>query len=151
MPDWLHRLLEDEEKQRLEDAPSRIICLLSKLLEQDPDVESAYFCHSAVCYIGKIKSKGKDEGNHFCGYHNIQMLASYVIATGRQSLEEFMEGIPTICKIQNIIEEAWDQGFNEFGRVQTGGIKGTRKHIGTPEVRAFNFTSYCRGTSLRCL
>lgn len=135
MPDWLHRLLKDEEKQHLEDAPSRIIYLLSKLLEQDLDVESAYFCHSAVPYIGKIKAKGKDEGNNFCGYRNIQMLVSYVVVAGGQSLEDFMDGIPTIYKIQNIIEEAWNQGFNEPGRVQTGGIKGTRKHIGTPEVR----------------
>lgn len=35
-----------------------------------------------------------------------------------------------------MIEEAWDQGFNESGRVQTGGIKSTRKHIGTPEAQA---------------
>lgn len=137
MPDWLHRLLEDEEKQHLEDASSGIICLLSKLLEQDPEVESAYFCHSAVCYIGKIGSKGKDEGNDFCGYHNIQMLASYVVATRVAGLEEFTDGVPTIYKIQDMIEEAWDQGFNESGRVQTGGIKGTRKHIGTPEVCPF--------------
>lgn len=35
-----------------------------------------------------------------------------------------------------MIEDAWDQGFNESGRVQTGGIRGTRKHIGTPEAQA---------------
>ena len=138
MPDWLHRLLEDEEKQHLEDAPSQIISLLSNLLEQDPDVESAYFCHSAVRYIGKIKTKGKDEGNHFCGYHNIQMLVSYFLASREQGLEEFAGAIPTIAEIQDMIEEAWDQGFNESGRVQTGGIKGSRKHIGTPEVCAIN-------------
>lgn len=148
MPDQLYRLLDDEEKQHLEDAPSRIILLLSKLLEQDPDVESAYFSHSAVCYIGKIKFKGKDEGNDFCGYHNVQMLASYLVATRVAGLEEFADGIPTIYKIQDMIEKAWDQGFNESGRVQTGGIKRTRKHIGTPEVWAYCFTSCCRGTSL---
>lgn len=134
MPDWLYRLLDDEEKHHLEEAPSGITGILSKLLGQDRDVGSAYLCHTAVRYVGKIKVKSKDEGNDFCGYHNIQMLLSYVIATRAQGLEGFADGIPTIWEIQHMIEEAWDQGFNESGRVQTGGIKGTRKHIGTPEV-----------------
>ena len=134
MPDWLYRLLEDEEKHHLEGAPSGFTSILGKLLEQDRDVESAYLCHTAVHYIGKIKVKGKDEGHDFCGYRNIQMLLSYLTATRAQGLEGFADGIPTIWEIQHMIEEAWDQGFNESGRVQTGGIKGTRKHIGTPEV-----------------
>ena len=33
-----------------------------------------------------------------------------------------------------MIEQAWDMGFNSSGRIETGGIKGTRKYIGTPEV-----------------
>ena len=139
MPDWLYRLLEDEEKHHLEHAPSRITSILSKLLEQDPDVEFAYICHTDVRYIGKIKVKGKDEGNDFCGYHNIQMLLSYVNAARTQGLEGFANEVPTIREIQHMIEEAWNQGFNESGRVQTGGIKGTRKHIGTPEVCRVSF------------
>ncbi|KAK4984079.1 hypothetical protein LTR50_006821 [Elasticomyces elasticus] len=35
-----------------------------------------------------------------------------------------------------MIEQAWDLGYNKFGRDQTGGIRGTRKYIGTPEVEA---------------
>lgn len=42
--------------------------------------------------------------------------------------------IPTIFEIQDWIEEAWDFGINAAGRVETGGIKGTRKYIGTPDV-----------------
>ncbi len=139
MPDWLFRLLEDEEKQHLQNAPSGIIGILAKLLEQDADVEVAYLCHSAIRYVGKIKARSKDEGNSFCGYHNIQMLFSYIIAANPQSLESSDSGVPTILELQDMIEAAWDQGFNEVGRVQTGGIKGTRKHIGTPEVCAMRF------------
>ena len=137
MPDWLHRMLEDGEEQHLQDAPRRIVDILQKLLEQDRDVESAYLCNSAVRYIGKIKVGGKNEGNDFCGYRNIQMLFSYMIASKLQGLEDFADRIPTIFEIQDIVEDAWGQGFNESGRVQTGGIKGTRKHIGTPEVCVF--------------
>ncbi len=34
-----------------------------------------------------------------------------------------------------MIESAWDKGINDTGRIETGGIRGTRKYIGTPEVR----------------
>ena len=139
MPDRLVRLLEEREKQHLEYAPSRIIGILSKLLEQDRDVESAYLCHSAVRYVGKIKSKGENEGNNFCGYRNIQMLVSYVLCAMVTNAVKFPNGVPTIWEIQNTIEEAWSLGFNESGRVQTGGIIGTRKHIGTPEVCTVHF------------
>ena len=35
-----------------------------------------------------------------------------------------------VSKLQN----AWDLGINAQGRLETGGIRGTRKYIGTPEV-----------------
>lgn len=150
MPDWLYRLLEDEEKQHLENAPSEILDILGKLLEQDRDVVTAYLCHSGVRYIGKVKVKFRDEGDNFCGYHNIQMLVSHAIVTKAQGLEIFADAIPTIWGIQDLIEEAWDQGFNESGRIQTGGIKGSRKHIGTPEVcRVFLIAGCCKGSAWR--
>lgn len=139
MPDWLYRLLEDEEKLHLENSLPGISDVLRKLLAQNQDVETAYLCHSAVRYIGKINIKGKDEGNNFCGYRNIQMLSSYIVATKPEFLKPFGDAIPTIWAMQDMIEEAWDHGFNESGRVETGGIKGTRKHIGTPEVGRTSF------------
>ena len=155
MPDRLLRLLEESEKQHLEDAPSSITGVLGKLLERDQNVEYAYLCHPAVCYIGKIKSKGENEGNNFCGFRNIQMLVSYVLCAMVTNAVKFPNGIPTIWEIQNTIEEAWSLGFNESGRVQTGGIIGTRKHIGTPEVCAVHFDlqllwGYCSASLDRC-
>lgn len=50
--------------------------------------------------------------------------------------EHFEGTLPSIFRIQDLIEAAWDLGYNSNGRVETGGIKGTRKYIGTPEVRA---------------
>ena len=134
MPDWLYRMLGEREKQHLKDAPRGILDVLHSLSEQEQNVESAYLCSSAVRYIGKIQLRGKDEGNVFCGYRNIQMLFSYVVAAKLQGLEHLADNIPTIGTMQDMIEDAWDQGFNESGRIQTGGIKATRKHIGTPEV-----------------
>lgn len=42
-----------------------------------------------------------------------------------------------MLELQDMIERAWDMGFNSHGRIVTGGIRGTRKHIGTSEVSEF--------------
>lgn len=64
------------------------------------------------------------------------MLVSYIIGAGASGVERFSDSIPTIFQIQGLIEAAWDQGINAQGRIETGGIRGTRKYIGTPEVQA---------------
>ncbi|XP_033117128.1 zinc finger-containing ubiquitin peptidase 1-like [Anneissia japonica] len=49
--------------------------------------------------------------------------------------------MPSISKIQQLIEKAWEEGYDEQGREQLGGkIYNTRKWIGATEVMAF-FTS----------
>lgn len=70
----------------------------------------------------------------FCGYRNIQMMISFIRNTKSDGFEHFMENIPSILKLQDAIETAWDSGINDFGRIETGGIRGTRKFIGTSEV-----------------
>jgi hypothetical protein len=74
----------------------------------------------------------------FCGYRNIQMLTSNIIAAKTQGSHHFGPTPPSIFQIQDLIENAWDMGINAQGRAETGGVKGTRKYIGTPEV--FNHT-----------
>lgn len=110
---------------------SNMISVLARACEQDPLVRSAYFCHSSVQYITKFKGEGS-----FCGYRNMQMMISYVVASKADGTKAFLDGIPTILQLQDLIENAWDQGINSDGRLETGGIRGTRKHIGTPEAQA---------------
>lgn len=62
------------------------------------------------------------------------MLCSYIIGAESQGSECFDKKIPSIFQIQDYIENAWDQGINSTGRIETGGIRGTRKYIGTPDV-----------------
>jgi hypothetical protein len=46
-------------------------------------------------------------------------------------------GIPSICRLQQLIERAWQKGFDEQGRDQLGGrLANTRKWIGATEVSA---------------
>jgi len=62
------------------------------------------------------------------------MLCSYIIGAESQGYEGFNGRIPSIFQIQDYIETAWDIGINSQGRIETGGIRGTRKYIGTPDV-----------------
>ncbi|MCJ1460457.1 hypothetical protein MMC28_010839 [Mycoblastus sanguinarius] len=131
MPVWLHDLLESQDQENTERAPA-IMTLISILSQKDPEVKTTYLCHDAVRYIGKIKN----EDNNFCGYRNLQMLVQYLKAAKAQGYEKFGDEFLSVFKLQDMIEEAWNKGFNEYGQIQTGGVKDTRKHIGTAEAQA---------------
>jgi hypothetical protein len=145
MPRWLHdqlaagpkitvvnrigrdgRLIKQEQVQN--ETPG-IIPILAQLSALDRSVKEAYYCHPSTLHIGKTPKEGG-----FCGYRNIQMLISYIQGAKAQGFEEFQGRTPGILKLQDLIERAWDKGINEIGRQQTGGIRDTRKYIGTPEV-----------------
>lgn len=64
------------------------------------------------------------------------MMSSYIIATDFVGAERFRGRLPSIFRIQDYIEKAWDLGINAQGRIETGGVRGTRKYIGTPEVKS---------------
>ena len=64
------------------------------------------------------------------------MLSSYIIGTETDGAQHFGKNIPSIFQIQDYIEQAWDRGINAQGRIETGGVRGTRKYIGTPEAQA---------------
>ncbi|KAI3323129.1 DUF1671-domain-containing protein [Xylariaceae sp. AK1471] len=127
MPEWLVKLLKKEKYSSAEG----IIPVLARLLERSSGTEYAYLCHPAVQHISKLRREGS-----FCGYRNIQMLVSYVVGARVEGTERFGDSIPSIFQIQDYVENAWDMGINASGRVETGGIKGTRKYIGTPEAQA---------------
>ena len=145
MPDSLRKLLEkgakvtvtnqisqDGRVLRIESVANEyrgIMPVINQLCFQDDSVSRAYLCHPDVTHVVKMATEGG-----FCGYRNIQMMVSHVQDTKSQGYECFPGGIPTIFRLQDMIEQAWDMGFCPLGRVETGGIKGTRKYIGTPEV-----------------
>lgn len=152
MPKWLHdqldagpkitvvnrigrdgRLIKQEHVQN--ESPG-LIPILAQLSALDRSVKDAYYCHPSTLHIGKTPKEGG-----FCGYRNIQMLLSYIQGSKAQGYEEFPGRTPGILTLQDLIERAWDKGINEIGRVQTGGIRDTRKYIGTPEAQAFFLSS----------
>lgn len=62
------------------------------------------------------------------------MVSSYIIGAQSQGHGILDDKIPTIFEIQEYVETAWDNGINSQGRIETGGVRGTRKYIGTSEV-----------------
>ncbi|KAG8413277.1 hypothetical protein J3458_012858 [Metarhizium acridum] len=127
MPSWLARRLA-KGGQICTDG---VIPVLAKLVEKSHSISYAYFCHPCVQHVSKLSREGG-----FCGYRNIQSLTSYVINARTSGHEHFQDGLPSIFQIQDLIESAWDLGHNSNGRLETGGIRGTRKYIGTPEAHA---------------
>lgn len=149
MPSWLRKLLQSgsiettqlkitpngsliKDDFNAENETSRVIPALVNLCRHDASVKRALFCSPRVRHIFKFMREGG-----FCGYRNIQMLISHIIDAQRPGHEHFAGQIPSILEIQVLIERAWDMGINSIGRIETGGIKGTRKYIGTPEVCPF--------------
>ncbi|KAF2750451.1 DUF1671-domain-containing protein [Sporormia fimetaria CBS 119925] len=152
MPKWLHDQLAEGPKitivnrigrdgrlikqEQVQNETPGIIPVLAQLSTLDRSVKQAYYCHPATLHIGKTPKEGG-----FCGYRNMQMLISYIQGAHAQGHEEFPGRTPGILKLQDLIERAWDKGINEIGRQQTGGIRDTRKYVGTPEAQALFLSS----------
>lgn len=147
MPSWLMKLLENGSKpvrtnhiaangtivqhESVENEVVDVIPTLARLCRMDSSVKRAFFCSAKVHQIFKMQREGG-----FCGYRNIQMLISYIMASKGHGYQRFGQTMPSILELQGMIEKAWDMGFNPNGKIETGGIRGTRKYIGTSEVRA---------------
>lgn len=145
MPSWLRKQLETGAKSVVGNKIGRdgsviqvetkanetrgTISVLGTLCEQDSLSTKVFLCHPDVHHIVKMAREGG-----FCGYRNIQMMISFIRNTKLDGYQHFMETIPSILELQDAIETAWDSGINDFGRIETGGIRGTRKFIGTSEV-----------------
>lgn len=123
--------------ERVENETENLIPVLARLCEQDKSVQRAFLCSFHVRHICKMTREGG-----FCGYRNIQMLISYITKSKSLGHENFSERGPSILDLQDMIELAWDMGFNSVGRSETGGIRGTRKYIGTPEVGRISLPEY---------
>ena len=148
MPNSLIKLLETDAKttvtnrlgqdgklikvEIISNETPNLIPVLARLSFLDNNISRAFYCNPFVRHVSKLEKEGG-----FCGYRNIQMLISYIRDSQAPGHEHFRrKRLPTILKLQEMIEDAWDQGFNTSGLTETGGIRLTRKYIGTPEAQA---------------
>lgn len=152
MPNWLRRMLEEGAKvsvtnrigpdgnlirvENIANETPNLVPVLARLSQLDRNIERAFYCSPEVRHVCKMPREGG-----FCGYRNIQMLISYIQRTHPQGAKFFPGRLPTILRLQDLIEDAWDQDINSTARIETGGIRLTRKYIGTPEAEAL-FVSF---------
>lgn len=145
MPDWLLKHLQKGPKVSRSKVLSRsggmitretvhgetegVLPVLRRLIEYDSKVRMAYLCHPTVKQIGKDKYEGG-----FCGYRSTQMQLSYLQGSKAPGSEHFPGRTPSILELQDLIEQAWDNGIHWYSRAQMGTLKNTRKWIGTLEV-----------------
>ncbi|XP_071955252.1 zinc finger-containing ubiquitin peptidase 1-like [Antedon mediterranea] len=102
-------------------------------------VPSVRLCADQTSHYG---SSPGDKG-WGCGYKNIQILMTAMCNDPRFKKSVFNDStnMPSISKIQHLIEKAWSEGYDPQGKEQLGGkLCNTRKWIGATEVVAL-FTS----------
>ncbi|KAL5010917.1 hypothetical protein ScPMuIL_013222 [Solemya velum] len=97
-------------------------------------VANTWMCSYVDHYAASFGDKGWG-----CGYRNLQMLLSS-IATNSTYCKVLFNGkpqIPSLPKIQRLIEAAWEKGFDKQGSEQLGGrVVDTTKWIGATEIVA---------------
>ena len=119
-------------ERAVDNETSGLVEAMSDISASDPDAVATYFCHPSVKHVEKIKCDG-----NFCGYWNIQMLLTYIHHRNAQRDCTEPRDTPTVLAIQDVIEKAWNSGICSYGRIETGGVRNTRKWIGTHEALAF--------------
>uniref|UniRef100_A0A2L2YQB0 Zinc finger-containing ubiquitin peptidase 1 n=1 Tax=Parasteatoda tepidariorum TaxID=114398 RepID=A0A2L2YQB0_PARTP len=112
------------------------------------NVEHLWLCTAVDHYGATYGDKGCG-----CGYRNIQMMLSSLINSTKYSTRLFNGrfAMPSISKLQELIEGAWRQGFDPPGCEQLGGrLINTRKWIGATEVVTFLASFRIRGRLIDC-
>ncbi|KAJ1866317.1 hypothetical protein H4R99_000303 [Coemansia sp. RSA 1722] len=109
---------------------------LSRLRDIPTNGQSVILANPATQHIGTTLL---DRG-WACGYRNCQMLLSSVLSGAKNVSDEDAEQrsdetIPSVRKLQEMLEMAWSEGYDADGAQQLGyRVFGTRKWIGTTEI-----------------
>nr|POE65303.1 zinc finger with ufm1-specific peptidase domain protein [Quercus suber] len=132
-PQVLTRIRNDGRLERFTIIPNQtpsLIPVLADLCARVSTTAVTYFCDPSVRHIMKIQCEG-----NFCGYWNIQVLLTYLRRhhDGLRGLGD----MPSVLHIQDAIEQAWANDICAYGKVETGGVRGSRKWIGTHEALAY--------------
>lgn len=111
---------------------------VSNLSAQSPGVIKSFVCSSVDHYASSYGDKGWG-----CGYRNLQMLLSSLLqntlyneaiysAWGQHGPSR--TAMPSISRLQRMVEAAWADGFDTQGADQLGKLYNTRKWIGATEI-----------------
>ncbi|CAL1544796.1 unnamed protein product [Lymnaea stagnalis] len=133
------RKLSHQIIKGVDDGSTRIQGLIEKMeamyRSQARPGQSVLLCSATDHFSGSIGDKGWG-----CGYRNFQMILSCLAKLNNYAERIFPDEqrlIPSIPKIQQMIESAWQQGFDPQGCIQLNGkLCNTRKWIGATEIVA---------------
>lgn len=107
---------------------------VASLSSASPGVTKSFVCSGIDHYASSYGDKGWG-----CGYRNIQMLVSSLLQNPNYS--EMLRAaigsnsMPSISRLQKMVESAWTQGFDVQGKEQLGcKLHNTRKWIGATEI-----------------
>lgn len=131
------QLLQQEEGGR--ESPTfpirNLIEKIRELAPRDPSVAELRLSSVPVWHCGTTVA---DRG-WGCGYRNTQMLLSALREDERIRTAVFGQGcapdLPSVPRIQRLIEAGWTKGFDVAGAAQLGNqLHGTHRWIGATEV-----------------
>ena len=145
--------LAESQKSGVDDGSSvtpKITLILQGLSQSSQGVAETLLASRTDHYSSTFGDKGWG-----CGFRNLQMILSTLLhstlyrdmvlaaAVGNRNLGGGRSGgVPSIPRLQQVIEEAWRAGFDRAGCEQLGGrLINSRKWIGATEVATF--LSFC--------
>lgn len=107
---------------------------VASLSSASPGVTKSYVCSGIDHYASSYGDKGWG-----CGYRNLQMMLSSLFQnptlTEKLSAPFGSTSMPSISRLQKMVESAWAMGFDVQGKEQLGcKLYNTRKWIGATEV-----------------
>ncbi|XP_068617948.1 zinc finger-containing ubiquitin peptidase 1-like [Battus philenor] len=109
---------------------------IAQLNAQNPSIAKTYLCSAVDHYASTYGDRGWG-----CGYRNMQMLLSSLVRHPQYArllggvAERDCDCVPSIPRLQLLVERAWQLGFDTQGSEQLGSkLHNTRKWIGACEV-----------------
>ncbi|XP_022822926.1 zinc finger with UFM1-specific peptidase domain protein-like [Spodoptera litura] len=111
---------------------------IAQLNAQNPSIVKTYLCSAVDHYASTYGDRGWG-----CGYRNMQMVLSSLMRHPQYSSllssslerERDCDCVPSIPRLQLLVERAWQLGFDTQGSEQLGSkLYNTRKWIGACEV-----------------
>ncbi|XP_028782325.1 zinc finger-containing ubiquitin peptidase 1 isoform X1 [Neltuma alba] len=126
-------LIDLQMRSTFHEVGGGLMALLRNCLESEPGDSKAILAG----YVDHFQSIESEDVGWGCGWRNVQMLSSHLMAQRPEAREVLFGGsgfVPDISSLQRWLEIAWESGFDTAGSDQFNHvIYGSKKWIGTTE------------------
>lgn len=136
--DKISCLIALQTRSSLHGIPEGLMSLLSRCVEKDFSRDSVVTILSG--YVDHFQSTASEDRGWGCGWRNIQMMSSHLLAHRPEAREVLFGGagfVPDIPFLQRWLEIAWGKGFDAVGSHHFNkSVYGSAHKIGTTECAA---------------